>query len=1083
MNNKKVIIGSYSAGLEEALFSYITSNHNGIEPLYIIVPNNLCGLYLSHKLANEIMPYSNIKFLQIIDIAKKLTIKTLAEKKLKEKPLLLDQVLILEVIKTLDKDSYFSKVVNLSGFPSALLETFIDISQAGIDRFEFEERDIKTFYFSVKKLKELSRLYNKFREFRDTYKFYDSDYIIKLACQCENLIEELESNKIAIYGIYDLNYIQWKFIKTLSNQLNITMFFPYKDEIEKELTSEDMLPTDGISRYANNTLKLLLKEGFKIERVRCIPRKTILMEFQSKWFTGDKITSKPQVKILSCFIPLKEAEEITRRIIGLIKKGIHCSEIAIITMPGKKYTKLIISSLKKSGIPYYTQETEPYYSNSVLRSTALLINLINSNLPRQDTIDFLQYAKIPYKEIIGKEHVKDALFDKISIKAGVIEGKDNWLENLDVYIKKLETQYEEETSKYIEAQKETTRDLRAIIQHLSDDVYSFPNEASISEYLQLIVKIIKKYIQNEHKLGIVNLIETEIGKLEFLNLKIRWRDFKKLALLIIESISEDKDNKSRNGVNVLSPMMSRGIKYRVVFIPGLSENVFPSKGNQDSILLDFEREEINKKIDGFLPLKSERSIEDLQLLALAIDSATDKIYITFPRYESIEGDDTFPSYYLSTMLQSLIGRKPSYSELQTGEGLPEDFFEIIPYKTTERDEFTTIEEYDLTTLTSAYYKRDIKKIANILDEELFPFIRKGIEQRIMMFSDDFNKYSGLIESKEVKNNIYEQFVSNGLSATLLQDYSTCPYQFLLNRILNIKTIREPAVIIKLEPLDIGNLVHRILHHSYEKIKREKGIKSLRELEDYMGIVKEITVCEYKDFINTFPEEYRFLIEQEILLLSTLIENAVRSDASEEEEWELIHLETSFGRPCIYSENILTEEPLRKELDENLIISISGKVDRVDVNEDKKVIRLIDYKITTNKEKYNIEKMVFPNGLQALFYTLFSKEHFKDYKEHIFQYRVLSRKDNMIYPFEITLEEIEEVSLDVFNNLKDIVKNLSEGIFIPFANDNCPYCDYSIICPLKSKIIMRKKTENNKKYSEIEQLFNMKIFGSKNEVDE
>jgi ATP-dependent helicase/DNAse subunit B len=1083
MNEKTLIIDSISDGLEEALFSYIKTNYSGIEPLYIVVPNNLCGLYLSRKLARKLFSHSNVKFITIIDLAKKLAIKTLAEQELMEIPSFLDQVLILEIIKLLDESSYFSKVVNLHGFPDALIDTFRDLSQGGIDKFDFVEKDKDTFSFTAKKLGELSKLYNKFIETRYSYKFYDNDYIIKIASECENAEEVLGTDKISIYGIYDLNYIQWKFIKALSDQLNITLFFPYKDNIQERITSERHLSKEGISRYANYTFDLFINDGFKIETIKNKVERTPLMEFQSKWFGEERVTCTPPIKILSCFMPLKEVEEIARRIIILAKQGVPFYDMAIITLSSSLYLKLIESIFQRTGIPYYISDTEPDYSNRILRSAVLLLNLINSKLPRQDVIDFLQYASVPYEKIIGKKFVRDTLFDKISMIAGVIEGKDNWLKNLDSYIDSFEFKDEDETSTNKTIYIETANVLKAIIEHISDDISIFPIEGYITEYLNLTINIIKKFIPDEDEIGIVEEVKKEIEKLEFLNVKLKWRDFKKIILSVIETIQPDKGSFQKNGVNVLSPMISRGLRFRVVFLPGLSEDAFPTKGKQDPLLLDFEREDLNRKIEGFLPLKRERSNEDLQLLAMAIDSATEQIYITYPKYTGVGGDDTFPSYYISTILQTLLDKKPSYNELLSGEGLTDEIFENIPYSSTDKNEYITLEEYDLSAITQAYRKKDTKRISEILDEGLFPFTRKGLEQWFMTLKKGFNKYSGLIENNVIKELIYDRFISNGVSPTSLQDYAICPYKFLLKRILNITILSEPEKILAISPILIGSIIHEILHRAYEKIKNKDNIVSIKEFGKYTDIINETINKKFKDIIDTFPEEYRFLIREEILLLSPLIERAIDYDSSEEPEWELLYLESRFGRSRPQSENILTEEPLRKELEEGLNIDISGKVDRIDVNREKNIIRLIDYKVTKHKEKYDRDKMSLSHGLQAFFYTLFSKEHFKNYIDHIFQYRVLDRANNNIFPFNLTSNEIETSSEDILNRIKIIMKFIREGVFIPLYDEkegDCIYCDYNDICPTKNSIIRDRKTKNDARFSELELLFTMKIFQDKSD---
>ena len=107
-------------------------------------------------------------------------------------------------------------------------------------------------------------------------------------------------------------------------------------------------------------------------------------------------------------------------------------------------------------------------------------------------------------------------------------------------------------------------------------------------------------------------------------------------------------------VFVGNPQQARGRAFRVVFVAGLAERLFPQRPHEDPMLLD---EEMREPLDATLPVQKDRVRTERLLLRLAVGAATDRLWLSYPRLEIAESRPRVPSFYA---LES-CGRSPARS--------------------------------------------------------------------------------------------------------------------------------------------------------------------------------------------------------------------------------------------------------------------------------------------------------------------------------------------------------------------------------------------------------------------------------------
>ena len=72
------------------------------------------------------------------------------------------------------------------------------------------------------------------------------------------------------------------------------------------------------------------------------------------------------------------------------------------------------------------------------------------------------------------------------------------------------------------------------------------------------------------------------------------------------------------------------LAFRVVFVPGLAERMFPQKPREDPMLLD---QEMRVPLDAGLPVQKDRAGTERLLLRLAIGAATERLWLSYPRLD------------------------------------------------------------------------------------------------------------------------------------------------------------------------------------------------------------------------------------------------------------------------------------------------------------------------------------------------------------------------------------------------------------------------------------------------------------------
>jgi CRISPR/Cas system-associated exonuclease Cas4 (RecB family) len=309
--------------------------------------------------------------------------------------------------------------------------------------------------------------------------------------------------------------------------------------------------------------------------------------------------------------------------------------------------------------------------------------------------------------------------------------------------------------------------------------------------------------------------------------------------------------------------------FRLVFIPGLNEGMFPRQAHEDPLLLDDQR----------LSLGMATAVEDGELLRSALACAGESAVFSFARVDLASGRERVPSFFAVEVLKAahgssaeipkLLEQAKASAESRIGWSAPND----------PSDSIDAV-EFDLAAFRVAVSAKIPGGYSWIT--AVNPHAARAIHARALRWSPEWSRHDG-IAATDVHIAIAlgkHRLKSRAWSASALQQFARCPYRFFLQGIQRLHPVEEPEALERMDAFIRGRLYHRAL---FEVFRGGEG-DLLNRLED---ILPRIAGEAAEEFAPPVPGLWRIEVGK------------LRSDlrawiASRDPAWSAIHAELAFG---------------------------------------------------------------------------------------------------------------------------------------------------------------------------------------------
>ena len=827
-----------------------------------------------------------------------------------------------------------------------------------------------------------------------------------------------------IDGFFDFSNLQREYLRELSG---IT------DEMTVTLPQEDGAGWADAFEMVNGTRQALVERGFTIEKMKpgsYRTRKPSLVSLQKDLFSGGKSAcSSEGITLLDAVGTDGEIELIAREIHRLYAAGNYrYSDFAVLFRQIKNYAPVIAAIFERYGIPAEIHERDRLKFSPWIATVTSLLSLFRNGWQKEDLFGFL---KSGYVRSCGKEQPKReawiAEFEQRAFQEGVTESREGWTAAWKGREKNDLTAFNKEKATVLgvlTALEDAFLAARTGEGHariLRRAVYQTFQILEISDaYTPFVrrdaacVKRFEALLEEMYGFFVKHRVST-----------VTFESFADHFLGLVELDLYSTHERDKNRVQIYDVSLARQKEYKVVFVAGLLEKVFPMQVRENPLLSDWERKLTNGETEHPLAEQLPRQSIEKLFFYFAITRASEFLYLSYPHLD-FEGKESLPSFYLEEV-KALFGDKIAVIRQNLAR----------PYPALE--EAITPREIEAAVLGVL---RNVSKKEALADDLLTATLEAVLAQpqsRSRIFGA-LKIIEGKLSDERIRKGKYLEISET--SPTRLEQYAKCPYRYFANRILRLQDPTEDIAV-----MQKGNILHYVLQQYYDP-RREK-VPS--------GTLEKFIQCELESGFKKYPmvwsDPYRETLDRKELfeMLFYFLQEEV--ERLRNASFKPAYVEYSFGPgpEC--------DAPPLEIPGEGGNLRLQGRVDRIDADRERTCAVVVDYK---RSARFKASNLALGTALQLPLYLLAVHKYLKLAPLGGEIYSIRDRKRSGFYCAERTAPYGKEFSSRVpvpeaeFQKVLDralqfarkFVKAI-EALEIPVRPRDCEsFCPYRAVCRIE-----------------------------------
>ncbi|MFP4190777.1 MAG: PD-(D/E)XK nuclease family protein [Candidatus Hydrogenedentota bacterium] len=753
--------------------------------------------------------------------------------------------------------------------------------------------------------------------------------------------------------------------------------------------------------------------------------------------------------------PASEFEAVGRRVKQLIvDEGVAPHDIAIVAPRLRGAASAMERQLSEYGVPYRMMHRPPVTESSL---GAFLLTLLAcaQRWRREEVLDVLMapwfQSGVEASELLEPAPVLARL-------AGVIGGRKDWA----VGVERLERQRREGWDKDFPSLSDPDASIAALaraIESLDAILNSLPDESTLGGYCEAMEGLLDALPidgalaalpEAKHRaaeLEAYRAVTRLLGRVR-LWLTARRRDpamklasFTAFLRHAFQSTPYARTPGQPTGVMVSDPEGIRQLRFSYVFYVGLTEDNVPRAEPANAL---FSEEDLQELAGGGLAFDTPagRSGRERLMFRRVLESGA-QVHLSWPA-ASGEGRAAMPSPYVEDLLLLFPRLKPA--ALNPALTLP-PAAEAASWRELRNIAFGSRERAGLQAMFGDALSRE--KHGAAVEQS-----RYGLA--------DFGPYDGVLTDNAIHAELGERFGPRySFSAGQLEAYAECPFQFFMERVLELRPVETPEA--RFDARVRGAILHAVLHRFHAEyrgrncadIPWDEGLARLMELADetfadYAGrsvpVSRGVQAVERRSIRNTLERYFR-----------------IQRNDEKNAPWKPAHFEVAFGHVRERSGDALqTSEPYRVQLDGAGAIQFAGIIDRVDLRNGHEA-RIVDYKNTIRALKRDVEAGV---SLQLTLYMMALEDHLApSYECHSAIFLEIGTNKNPLECLREGTRKIDPRELahkrrqTALLSMDECVQGIRAGRFPPnpHAGAPCHFCANRRPCRFEPHRIQQKMT--------------------------
>ncbi|MCM3633246.1 helicase-exonuclease AddAB subunit AddB [Paenibacillus camelliae] len=401
---------------------------------------------------------------------------------------------------------------------------------------------------------------------------------------------------------------------------------------------------------------------------------------------------------------------------------------------------------------------------------------------------------------------------------------------------------------------------------------------------------------------------------------------------------------SLDGVVVGTLERSRLANVKSVFVLGVSDGVLPMRMNEDGILSEDEREQLQEQGIRMAPSARRKLLDERFVIYQMLTKASDRLTLSYPLADE-EGKGMLPSEVIRQLRYQL-----PHAVLKSTLVEPK-----LEMSMENQRQFLTHPNTAMTYLINMLRQWQSGDELPELWWDLFNWYAARPEyaaklQSLLLSLDYSNVEQPL--SIDIARELYG--ANMRMSVSRVERFVSCPFQHFSIYGLRLKERKQ----YKLDAPDMGQLFHAALGKLAGQLGASWGRLSQQKVKQHVNEIVDELIPRLQSEILLSSERFRYIARKlkEIIMQAAVIlgEHAARA------EFHPVGAEIDFGPKGVMP-------GLKLELDNGNTIEIVGRIDRVDAAStgDGLLLRVMDYKSSSKALK--LEEVVEGLSLQMLTY--------------------------------------------------------------------------------------------------------------------
>ncbi len=642
--------------------------------------------------------------------------------------------------------------------------------------------------------------------------------------------------------------------------------------------------------------------------------------------------------------PYRAAEFVAADIRRRVMNGARYRDFAIVAHDAKSYAGILDDALASSEIPFYMSTKVDITSFEVIKYIFAAYSVIGGGYRTKDVIAFLKCG-------LSAVETRDADRFEIYVTKWKIRGKrrfcgGDFTMNPDGYSATLRPGAEAFLAAVNRARRAAILPLSLLEERLADAksvrdhcraLVSFLTEARIPE--ALMQRAAEEKARGDTRRSgetarlwdvICDALDTLVDALP--DVEIDSRVFPELLRLVFDETSIGEIPTSADAVTVGSASDLRTSSVRHVYLFGVNEGEFPAPVTDTGVFSDTDRRRLEALGLPLSPDLSLRASRELYSFLRAFSSASERVTLVLAKASTEKKE-----------------KKPSEAYRRI-EALAKEHAVFV--------DADTLPPLSLLYTRSAAIDALPSVIGHAGEEALLLSLAEdpAAERRISAAKTPITEESCRV-SGEIMREWHRSRLS--LSQAKMDSYVSCPFSYFCKYVLSLGE-SDP---VDFSFLEMGNCMHAILEsiHRYT----EESSTPLRELrDDELSAIVDRAISRYKDEIgvdrNGAPPRVLHALKglrRQGLLFAEELRDEFRQS-------EFVPI---FAEMDLTGKSGIAPDPVRYTLKDGTVLSLTGKVDRVDIwKKDRDIyFRIVDYK--TGQKEFSLADIKRGKSTQLLFY--------------------------------------------------------------------------------------------------------------------